>query len=212
MALFGQTLLQVVDVWMRAQRISTLETPSHCPLAFPRRMMRGRSVLLSMTLSLKMDSSAATNQYAAKCPNWPRNYANATPLPPQVSLDQNQCQKSIKLILSFKSFLVSFSEGNCSSCSAVFSVLKKRVRLQAASSVFLSFTGTCFNTMSLCCRETAVTVVTASVHDAVPTKYSDHAWGRQVRKQNYTHSYENNPSFSNSVLNFLSLFFLFVVV
>lgn len=60
--------------------------------------------------------------------------------------------------------------------------------------------------MCLRCRETAVTVVTASVHDAVPTKYWDHAWGRQVRKENCAHSYENKQSFSSSVLNF-SFFF-----
>lgn len=202
---FRRTLLQVLDV---STEDSAPKTASHCPLAFPRRMKRGHSVLLSMTLFLKMDSLAATNQYAAKCPNWPRNYANATPLPPQVGLDWNQCQKTFNLILSFKYVMLSFSKGNCSSCSTVFSVLKKRVRALGCI-VLLLFTGTCFNTLSLCCRETAVTVVTASVHDAVPTKYCDHAWGRQVRKQNYTQSYENNQSFLNSVLKCWILFFSF---
>lgn len=36
--------------------------------------------------------------------------------------------------------------------------------------MYLLITGAGFNRMSLCCRETAVTVVTASVLDAVPIK------------------------------------------
>lgn len=51
-----------------------------------RRMMTGLSALPSMTPSLKMDCWAATNQSAARCPNWQRNCVNATPPPAQVGL------------------------------------------------------------------------------------------------------------------------------
>lgn len=117
------------------------------------------------------------------------------------------------MILPLKYGLVSFSKGNCSSCGAVFSVLKKRVRLQAASAAWCCLPELVLTTMSLCCRETAVTVATASVHDAVHTKYPDRTWGRQVRKEIYTQSCENKQSFSTSVVNFspfLCFFFFFL--
>lgn len=46
----------------------------------------GRLELLSMTPSLKMVSSVATNRYAAKCPNWQRNCVNVTPPPAQATV------------------------------------------------------------------------------------------------------------------------------
>lgn len=55
-----------------------------CSLCF-RRMTMGRLELLIMTPSLKMVSWVATNQYAARCPSWPRNCVNATRPPAQVS-------------------------------------------------------------------------------------------------------------------------------
>lgn len=79
--------------------------------------------------------------------------------------------------------------GNCSSCNAVFSVLKKRVRLKMCTVlssfnfVILFFWPKFQHDVSYCYRGTAVTVATASVHDAAASRCSDLAWVQQVRQK-----------------------------
>lgn len=94
------TLLKSTAVFLDQVFIVQKTNPSYCTVTYTacsclfnvhlppffRRMMTGLSVLPSMTPSLKMDSWAATNQYAARCPSWQRNCVNATPPPAQVSL------------------------------------------------------------------------------------------------------------------------------
>lgn len=80
---FHTPKLQITQysMWLRFVFVHPLPSPFSL-----RRMTTGLLELPSMTPSLKMVSWAATNPYAAKCPNWQRNCVNATLPPAQVSL------------------------------------------------------------------------------------------------------------------------------
>lgn len=87
----------------------------------------------------------------------------------------------------------SVPKGNCSSCNAVFSVLKKRVRLKSRDkSIYVSrdkFIIIIINILILtlrwchvCCRGAAVIVATAFALDAVPSRCWDLPWGQRVSR------------------------------
>lgn len=164
----------------------------------------------SMTPSLKTVSWAATNQYAAKCPNWRRDCGNGTPPPAQVGLlwlihsllwffllhFRDERRISLLALNLSDSFYFHLSVYGCFSCLHRQLFELQRCLLGAEekgktcdiigdkfSLQLVFFIGSLsFFDVSRCCRGTAVTVATASVRDAVPSRCWDLAWVQQVQQ------------------------------